>query len=287
MLKTVITKTVTPTTIDIKHITRKFFFVCLLHALGLYAYSQCAMKNDGFQSGERVTYDLSFNWKFVWTKAGHATLSFDKIDHESKPAYRIDLIAVGNKRADFFFKLRDTLTSVISERLEPIYFRKGAVEGKRYWVDEAFFTYNDGVSYVKQKRTRDGQVKEYEGNDSRCIYDLLSVLAWARSLNMEGYEAGDRIHIPVATGKRVEEQTLIFRGRETYKAENEITYNCLVFSLVETKKGKEQEVITFNVTDDLNRLPVRIDLSLSFGSAKASMNEAVGSKYPFTSIVTE
>ena len=50
--------------------------------------------------------------------------------------YRINLLALGSKRADFFFKMRDTLTCVIGEKLEPRYFRKGAEEGKRYTVDE-------------------------------------------------------------------------------------------------------------------------------------------------------
>ena len=50
------------------------------------------------------------------------------------------------KRVDFFFKMRDTLTCYVSDRLEPLYFRKGAEEGKRYTVDEAWFSYKDGVS---------------------------------------------------------------------------------------------------------------------------------------------
>ena len=55
----------------------------------------------------------------------------------------------------------------------------------------------------------------------------------------------------MATGRKVEEQTLIYRGKENVKAENGVTYRCLIFSLVEyDKKGKEKEVITFFVTDD-------------------------------------
>ena len=64
------------------------------------------------------------------------------------------------------------------------------------------------------------------------------------------------------------------------------TYRCLIFSLVEyDKKGKEKEVITFFVTDDLNHLPVRLDLFLNFGSAKAFLNNVTGNRHPLTSIV--
>ncbi|KAB4444135.1 DUF3108 domain-containing protein, partial [Bacteroides thetaiotaomicron] len=51
------------------------------------------------------------------------------------------------------------------------------------------------------------------------------------------------------------------------------------------KKGKEKEVITFYVTDDKNHLPVRLDLYLNFGSAKAFLREIKGNRHPLTSII--
>ena len=90
----------------------------------------------------------------------------------------------------------------------------------------------------------------------------------------------------MATGRAVEKQTLIFRRKENYTAENGVTYRCLVFSLVEyDAKGKEKEVITFYITDDRNHLPVRLDMYLNFGSAKAFLTDIKGNKYPLTSIV--
>uniref|UniRef100_UPI002674FB2F DUF3108 domain-containing protein n=1 Tax=Bacteroides acidifaciens TaxID=85831 RepID=UPI002674FB2F len=170
---------------------------------------------------------------------------------------------------------------------EPRYFRKGAEGGKRYTVDEAWFSYKDGLCHVNQKRTyRDGTYADSEASDSRCIYDMLSILAQARSYDPADYKVGQKIKFPMATGRKVEEQTLIYRGKENVKAENGVTYRCLIFSLVEyDKKGKEKEVITFFVTDDLNHLPVRLDLFLNFGSAKAFLNDVQGNRHPLTSII--
>ena len=256
-------------------------------AFALPASAQCEAKNDAFQTGEHVMYDLYFNWKFVWVKAGLASLTTNATTYHSEPAFRINLLALGSKRADFFFKMRDTLTCVIGEKLEPRYFRKGAEEGKRYTVDEAWFSYKVGLCFVNQKRTyRDGNFDEAVASDSRCIYDMLSILAQARSYDPADYKIGDKIKFPMATGRKVEEQTLIYRGKENVKAENGTTYRCLIFSLVEyDKKGKEKEVITFFITDDLNHLPVRLDLYLNFGSAKAFLNDVRGNRHPLTSIV--
>ena len=92
----------------------------------------------------------------------------------------------------------------------------------------------------------------------------------------------------MTTGRSVEEQTLIYRGMENVEAENGVTYRCLVFSLVEyDSKNKEKEVITFFVTDDLNHLPIRLDLYLNFGSAKAFLNNVKGNRHPLTSVIKQ
>ena len=145
------------------------------------------------------------------------------------------------------------------------------------------------MCYVNQKRVRkDGSITETEQSDNRCIYDMLTILAQARSFDPKEYTIGQRIQFPMATGRRVEEQTLIYRGIKKITAENDTTYRCLIFSLVEyNKKGKEKEVITFYVTDDRNHLPVRLDRHLNFGSAKAFLKSVSGYRHPQTSIVTK
>ncbi len=266
---------------------RRFcLLIAFLFSFESFTYAQCTARNDAFKSGEQVVYDLYFNWKFIWKKVGMASLTTYSTTFQSRPAFRFNLLSVGSKKTDFFFKMRDTLTCFVSDRMEPLYFRKGAEEGDRYTVDEAWFSYRNGVSYVKQKRTwRNGEVNEMEYNDSRCIYDMLSILAQARSYNPEDYKVGDRIRFPMATGRKIEEQILIYRGKKNVEANNDSTYRCLVFSLVEYKKGKEKEVITFYVSDDKNHLPIRLDMYLNFGSAKAFFKGVKGYRHPMTAVV--
>lgn len=256
--------------------------VCFL-AIAPSARAQCVAKNDAFLPGEQVKYDLYFNWKFIWKKVGTASLATHAATYRSTPAYRFDLLCVGSKKADFFFKMRDTLTCYVSNRLEPLYFRKAAEEGSRHTVDEAWFSYTDGMANVKQRRTWYNPVREaqeMEHSDSRCIFDMLSILSQARSYDPKDYKVGDKILFPMATGRRVEEQTLIYRGKQEVKANNDTIYRCLVFSFVEYKKGKEKEVITFFVSDDKNHLPIRLDMYLNFGSAKAFFKGVRGNRHP-------
>ena len=93
----------------------------------LAAYSvnaQCSFRNTAFKSGEFLSYNLYYNWKFVWVKVGTASMYTVQSRYNGKPAYRGSLTTRGNGRLDDFFLLRDTLLCYNSLDLEPLYFRK-------------------------------------------------------------------------------------------------------------------------------------------------------------------
>lgn len=260
--------------------------LCLLIG-GVAAYAQCGTENHAIQPGETLSYELKFNWKFIWINAGWAKMTVNNTVYQGEPCLKTDLQSYTNKKIDFFFKMRDTLTCITSQQLEPLYFRKGAEEGKRYTVDEVKFSYKDGKCIVDQQRTLYGNTDKHYDEVSVCVYDMLSILLQARSYDPTDYRPGTKILFSMATGREIEKQTLIYRGKENFTAENDVTYRCLVFSLVEYVNNKEKEVITFYVTDDLNHLPVRLDMYLNFGSAKAFLTDIKGNRHPLTSIVKD
>ena len=267
---------------------KKILLFLFLLIGGLEASSaQCGADNEAIQPGETLFYELKFNWKFIWVDAGWARMSINKDVYNDQPVFRTDLESYTNKKIDFFFKMRDTLTCITTEDLIPLKFRKGAEEGHHYTVDEINFSYKDGKCIVDQCRTRDYKKTHTKHDElTYCVYDMLSIMLQARSLDVSNYAPGQKIIFYMATGRKVEEQHLVFRGKENYKAENKITYRCLVFSLVEyDKKGNEKEVITFYVTDDKNHLPVRLDMYLNFGSAKVFLKDIKGNRHPMTSII--
>ncbi len=252
-------------------------------------HAQCTAPNTAFQAGEKLTYKLKFNWKFVWVNVGSAQFSISNTTYQGKPCYKTDLITRGNKTADKLFTMRDTLVSITSKELTPLYYRKGAKEGSRYTVCEAWYSYPGGKPHVKQrfKNHRD-EIKTMEESSAQCFYDMVSMMLRARSFDATDYKVGDKIKFPMVDNGKVKEETLIYRGKKTFKMEDSKTkYRCLVFSFVEYKGSKEKEVVTFYITDDKNHLPVRLDMYLRFGSAKAFMTSATGVRNPQTSIISE
>ena len=182
--------------------------------------------------------------------------------------------------------MRDTLLCYNSTHLEPLYFRKGAQEGKRYTVDEAFFSYPNNKVHIKQHRLRhngENVYKEWHRND--CTYDMLSIFLRARSFNPEGWKKGTRVNFPITDGTKIITAMLEYKGKTTVKADNGVKYRCLQLSYMEHEDGKYKEIVRFYVSDDANHVPVRLDMFLKFGSAKAFLVGAKGVKSKMTSIV--
>ena len=71
--------------------------VCLMLWGVLAAYSQCAAKNEAIQPGELLTYELKFNWKFLWVSAGEAKMKLLPITYQGKSCYQTTLLLIEYK----------------------------------------------------------------------------------------------------------------------------------------------------------------------------------------------
>ena len=261
--------------------------VCLFTLMPISSHAQCGINNTAFQSGEFLGYDLYFNWQFVWVKVGTASMSTVETTYKGKKAFRSSLITRTNQKADKFFVMRDTLTTYTTTDIAPLYYRKGAKEGDRYYVDELWYTYPGGQCNVKQHEIASSG-DHYWRNiaPGKCVYDMMSIYLRARNFDAAKLKEGQRITLPIADAKKVLNTWLVYRGKETISKKNGSgKYRCLVLSFMEREDGKEKEIIRFFVTDDQNHLPVRLDMFLKFGSAKAYLTGMRGVRSPLTSKV--
>ena len=251
---------------------KSILLIGLFTLLPVASQAQCTFRNTAFKGGEFLSYNLYYNWKFVWVKAGTASMYTVQSKYKGVDAYRASLTTRGNKDVDQMFVLRDTLLCYSSTELAPLYFRKGAREGKRYTVDEVWYTYPQGKSHVKMRRmNNDGKNTYKTETTNECVSDMMSLFMRARNMNLSAWKKGQLVLLPVADGKGVDKGQLLFQGKETIKGDDGHKYRCLVLTYSEwnDKKKNYKKIATFYVSDDSNHLPIRIDLSLNFGSAKA------------------
>ena len=181
--------------------------------------------------------------------------------------------------------MRDTLLSYCNTDLAPLYFRKGAEEGKRYYVDEIWYNYPSGYCQLKKHRIdADGEQHWKTSTYRSCIYDMMSIFLRARNFDGSKLKVGENIPMPISDAKSLSNSWLKYTGKTTLKMKNNNDkYRCLVFSFIEREDGKNHELIRFYITDDKNHMPVRLDMFLNFGSAKAYLKSYKGVRSPMTS----
>jgi len=263
-----------------------FIPVCLLAFVPLNSQAQCTFKNTAFKSGEILAYNLYYNWKFVWVKAGTASMSTVESTYKGQKAWRSSLITRGNRKVDELFVLRDTLLCYSSKDLAPLYYRKGAREGNHYTVDEVFYSYPNGKCAVTQHRQRNDGTHSWEKHQyNNCIYDMLNMFVRARSFNPTGWKKGYVVNFEIADGNGKTPAQIKYRGKANIKGDNGVKYRCLQLSYLELEDGKYKRIVDFYVTDDDNHIPIRLDMFLRFGSAKAFIVGLKGTKNPITSVV--
>ena len=252
--------------------------------LPLTSSAQCGIENNAFKSGEELAYDLYFNWKFIWMKVGTAEMDTKMAKFEGKDAWKSYLITRGNPKLDKFFVMRDTLLSYCNPDLSPLYFRKGAKEGDSYYVDEIWYSYPHGNCQLKKHRiTSSGEHLWKTTTYKSCIYDMMSIFLRARNFDASKMKKNETIPMPVSDAMGLSNSWLEFRGRENYKmSDTKEKFRCLVFSFYERDNGKSKELLRFWVTDDENHIPLRLDMFLSFGSAKAYLKSYKGVRSPMT-----
>ena len=259
--------------------------IAIIAATGVKA--QCGIENTSFQGGEFLSYDLYFNWKFVWVKVGSASMSTVMSKFDGTPAYRSSLITRGNDKLDGVFVMRDTLLTYCDEALNPLYHRKGALEGKRYYVDELWYSYPQDRCRVKMHAIKaSGEHRWNEVTYKDCVYDMMSIFLRARNFDASTMTVEQNIPLPITDASSLKNSWLKYRGKEVFKCKaTKEKYRCLVFSFIEREDGKNKELIRFYITDDANHIPVRLDMFLSFGSAKVFLNGYRGIRSPMNSIV--
>lgn len=244
--------------------------------------AQVTAENKAFKNGETVNYTLKFNWGAIWFNVGSASWNVANAAYNGQTAHKVTLKTLTNKTADRYFVLRDTMVTYVTPKLVPLYFDKRGREGKRYKRDWVKYSYSGDKYHVNTwHRTDKNDPKTSTYSSTTPAYDMVSMMLRARSMDPTNWQKGHREIFMMADGKHCSQQSIVYRGKQTVKLDDmKAQYRCLVFSFMEKEGKKEKEIIKFYITDDDNHLPVRLDLALNFGSAKAFMTSCSGLRNP-------
>ena len=114
---------------------------------------------------------------------------------------------------------------------------------------------------------------------------MISAFYYLRNYNFEGINIGDEIDMKIFFDYETFDFKLRFLGKEVVDSKFG-KIRCLKFKpLVQAGRVfKEKESVTIWVSDDKNRVPVRIKASLAVGSLRSDLEEFKGLAHPFNII---
>lgn len=257
-----------------------FFFF----SMTLGGYSQCQIVNDYFQSGEITEYDLYMKWGLLSTKGGKATMKTQATTYAGQEAYKMTLTSSSQGTARKIFKLDDTLSCYMTKDLVPLAYLKDAHEGDDYTRERSTYSYpGDGTVSVRSVRHKNGNFKFDEVLAfNSCAYDLMSVVFFARTLDYSKMKDGIKVTLDFVSGKNKLNMQVIYDGTEKIKANDGVKYNCIKLTLriMDDAFEDEKDAMKVYITDDANRMLVRMDSKLKIGSTRAMLKSYKGNKYP-------
>lgn len=267
--------------------TKKNFnitFITILISLFSYLLSaQIPLKNNAFKAGEELTYDLYYKYGILNMKGGTATLNTEETNYDGKDAYKITLHASTRGLVGSMFTVDDTLTSYMDKNLIPLLFAKGATEGSDYTRERHIYSYKNGKTSIRTIRYRNGEFRFDENiTTNRCTYDMVSILAFARTLDYSKMQKGDNTQVQFISGKRLVNMYIRHKGTSSLKVNNGKTYEAIELSLMILDKAfvDQEEAMRVWITNDENKLPLQIYSKLKIGEMRSVLKDFSGNKHP-------
>ncbi len=249
----------------------------IILALLFLTVSFDSQRPSAFDVGEWFKFRIHYGL----VTAGYATLEVKEATKNNKKVFHAIGRGYTTGMSKWFFKVDDNYES---------YFDK--VTGKPYHyvrkIDEGGYTKNQEGFFNQDKNTI--LVKDYKNDTNKTfttpenVQDIVSTFYYLRNHpNVDKLKVGESIAIDMFFDDETTKFKLKFIGREDLDTKFG-TVPCMIFRpLVQSRRVfKEQESLTVWISDDDNKLPLRIKASLAVGSLKADLESFKGLANPFT-----
>jgi len=251
-----------------KKIIAIIFFLFFLNSYG---------QNDSisFKHGEFLKYKIQYGL----LNAGFASVELKKNDAINDSLFHAVGLGWTTGMVGFLFPVEDRYESYFtSTDLKPKHFIRKVNEGGYTQDKEVFFDFQSH----KAKEINHKKDTEKSFFIQNNVQDMISSFYYMRNVDLETLKENDSISVNMFFDGKMNPIKLIILGRETIKTKFGKIKTVKVRPLV--MKGrvfKDEENVTLWISDDLNKIPVKIKASLLVGAAKAELIEYNGLVHPF------
>lgn len=238
----------------------------------------CSIRNSCFQQGENISLYVFYTLAGIWVHAGTAKFVTTLEKMNNKPVWHFAGTGETLSSYDWIYKVRDRYESYVdTQTMQPIKFIRS--------VDEGSYKKYENVSFNRVTNTaiaKDGVFKV-----PSCIQDVMSQVYYARNINFDKYNPGDKVTFDIFLDNQVYHMYIRYLGRETIKSKYG-KFKCIKFKplLLKSSIFEGGEKMTVWLSDDMNHLPIRIESAISVGSIKVDMMMYQNLRHPLTSLIS-
>ncbi len=250
-------------------------FSLLLMFLPISVFSQKA-----FDSGEWFKFRVHYGW----FNASYATLQVNEAKLDDKNVFHIVGKGKSTGLLHLFFKVDDNYETYIDKKTNlPYRFIRKIDEGGYTKDLEIDFDQKQNIAHVFDRKHNENSTFTTRDN----VHDLLSAFYYVRNdLNVNKLNEGDEFNFPMFFDKENHDFKLKFMGREVINTKfGKIATLKFRPYVLAGRVFKEKESLTIWISDDKNKMPVKISANLAIGSLDADIEEFRGLKHPFKIIM--
>ncbi len=232
------------------------------------------MTNTAFKNGEKLTFRVHYGP----VNAANITMSVDAAtaNINGRNAYSVRCEGETLKSFDWAYKVRDKFQSwVDQESLAPLRYAKTVRENKYFDEDLAIYMHDK-----KKMRNSDGELAI-----PAYTQDIASALFYARNIDYSKAVLNQVYPIDVYLDNKVYNLNFTFIGRETISTDlGKIKCIKLRPKLVVDRVFKSSNDMTVWISDDLNKIPVRVQTAIKVGNLKVDITGYQNLRNAFTSL---
>lgn len=236
----------------------------------------CGIRNSSFVAGEQLTFTVFYAVAGIYVNAGTALFSNNLERYNGKAVYHITGDGKTNDSYDWIYKVRDKYESYIdTATMQPLKFVRNVQEGDHKQYENITFNRSANTAI-----TTGGLYKV-----PPCVQDVLSAIYYARNINFNKYKPGDRIPFALFLDNEVYNIYIRYLGKEEIKTRYG-RFKAIKFKplLIKGTLFEGGEKMTVWVSDDANKIPVRIESPITVGSVKIDMMGYKNLRYPLSSL---
>jgi hypothetical protein len=253
----------------IKSVIVAFFFTLL--SLDVFA-----QKNQAFLQGEELTFRVSFS--FLNAAEAKMIIQPKIIYRNDMPVYKIDIL--GQTLGVFkLFKVNDNWgTYLDTTKIIPYESYRHIEEGNYRKHERVVFDHQNKNAHV---RLYDRENKEVIDTRDYTIpanvQDIVSGFYLLRTMDLKKLKKGDVVSIKGFFDKEIYNLRLVYGGKEILSTKLG-TLDTFIFSPImpKNKLFRGEQPVKVWVTDDQNKIPVKIKAKLWVGSLDMDITEATG-----------